>query len=54
MSAFTGCVSIYVFFSLVGFPIGIASLAVGLKIYVIKAEIKKYKSIKKKKEKEAW
>ena len=34
-STVTGCVSISVFASLVGIPIGIASSAIGLKIFVI-------------------
>ena len=46
-----GCVSISAFASLDGIPLGIASSAVGLKICVITAEIKKYKSIIKKKKK---
>ena len=44
-SAVTGCVSIFVFVSLVSIPI------VKLKNFVIAAEIKKYKSIIKKKKK---
>ena len=48
------CASISAFDSLVGIPVGIASLAVALKFCVITAGIKKYKSIIKKKEKEAW
>ena len=39
------------FASLVGIPIGITSYATGLKIFVITAGIKKYKSILKKKRK---
>ena len=39
------------FASLVGIPIGITSSAKGLKIYLITAGIKKYKSITKKKKK---
>ena len=50
-STITGCVSISAFASLVGIPIGIASSTIGLKICVITAEIKKYKSIIKKKRK---
>ena len=41
-SAFTGCVSISVFASLVGIPIGITSSGIGWKICVITAGIKKY------------
>ena len=51
ISTITGCVSISAFASLVGIPIGITSFAIGLKICVITAGIKKYKSIKKKKKK---
>ena len=50
-STITGCVSISAFASLVGIPIGITSSATGLKICVITAGIKKYKSIIKKKKK---
>ena len=51
ISTVTGCVSISAFASLVGIPVGITSSAVGLKICVITAEIKKYKSRSKKKQK---
>ena len=44
-STVTGCISIFAFASLVGIPIGITSLAIGLKICVITAGIKKYLSI---------
>ena len=54
VSTVTGYFSIFVFTSLVGIPIGITSSAKRLKISVITAVIKKYKSIIKKKEKEAW
>ena len=47
----TGSVSISVFASSVGIPIGITSSAIELKICVITAAIKKYKSIIKKKKK---
>ena len=48
----TGCFSISSFASLVGIPIETMSSAIELKIFVITAGIKKYKSIiKKKKEK---
>ena len=50
-STVTGSVSISVYASLVGIPIGITSSAIGLKICVIIAAIKKYKSIIKKKKK---
>ena len=51
ISTITGCVSISAFASLVGVPIGITSFAIGLKICVITAGIKKRKSIMKKKRK---
>ena len=51
ISTIIGCVSISAFASLVGIPIGIASSTIGLKICVITAGIKKYKSIIKKKKK---
>ena len=50
-STITGCVSITVFSSLVGIPVGITSSAIGSKICAITAAIKKYKSILKKTEK---
>ena len=50
-SAITGCVSIPLFASLVGIPIGITSSSIRLKICPITAAIKKYKSIIKKKKK---
>ena len=49
ISTVTRCVWISTFASLVGFPIRITSSAIGLKICVITAGIKKYKSIIKKK-----
>ena len=52
-STVTGCISISAFPSLIGIPIEITSSATGLKICVITEEIKKYKSIIKKKQKEA-
>ena len=42
-------VSVSAFVSLVGIPLGITSSVVGLKIFVITARNKKYKSIIKKK-----
>ena len=48
-STITGCVSISVFPSLVGIPIGTTSSTIVLKICVITAAIKKYKSLIKKK-----
>ena len=51
ISAVTGCVSISAFASLADIPVGITSSAIGLKICVITAGIKKYKSIIKKKKK---
>ena len=50
-STITGCVSISAFTSLVAVPVGITISAVGLKICVITAGTKKYKSIIKKKKK---
>ena len=47
----TGCVSISVFPSLMGIPIGIARFTIELKICGITAGIKKYKWIIKKKKK---
>ena len=45
ISTITGCVSISLFVSLVGISIGITSCAIGLKLSVITAELKNYKSI---------
>ena len=45
------CVSIFAFASLVDILIGITSSAIGLKIWLITAGIKKYKSINKKRKK---
>ena len=50
-STITGLVSISVFASLIGIPIGVTSSAIGLKICGIAAGIKKYKSIIKKNKK---
>ena len=50
-STITGCISISAFASLIDIPLGITSSAIGLKICAITAEIKKYKSIIKKKKK---
>ena len=50
-STFIDCVSISVFASLVGISVGIASCAVGLKVWVITTGIKKYNLIIKKKRK---
>ena len=44
-STVTGCIPISAFVSLVGIPIGMMSSAIGLKIFVIVAGIKKYKSV---------
>ena len=49
ISTVTGCVLISSFASLVGIPTGITSYEIRLKICVITAEIKMYKSIIKKK-----
>ena len=51
ISKVTGCVSVSAFASLVCVPVGISSSAVGWKICTITAEIKKYKSIIRKKKK---
>ena len=51
VSIVTGCVSISTFASLIRIPIGITSSAIGLKICVITAGIRKHKSIIKKKKK---
>ena len=50
-SAITGSISIFVFASLLGIPIGITSSAIGLKICAIAPGIKNYKLIIKKKKK---
>ena len=41
-SAVTGCISIYVYASLFGIPVGITSSEIGLKICAVTAGIKKY------------
>ena len=51
ISTVTGCISISGFASLVGIPIGIMSVEIGLKICVIIARIKEYKLIINKKKK---
>ena len=51
ISTITGCVSISAFACLVGVPIGITSYAIGLKMCVTIAGIKKHKSINKKNKK---
>ena len=48
ISAITGRVSIFAFAFLVDIPMGITSSAIGLKICVITAAIRKYKLITKK------
>ena len=50
-SAIIGCVLISAFASLIGTPVGIVSSATTIKISVVAAGIKKYKSIIKKKKK---
>ena len=50
-STFTGRISISIFVSFLGTLIGIPSSAIGLKICVITAGIKKYKIILKKRKK---
>ena len=49
ISTVTGCLFICSFVSIVGIPIGIKNSAIGLKICLITARIKKYKSIIEKK-----
>ena len=51
VSAITRCVSVSAFGSLVGILIGISSFSVELKYFPITAQIKKFKSIIKKKKK---
>ena len=51
ISTIIGCVSISACASLVDIPIGITSSLLGLKICVITAGIKKYKSMNKKNKK---
>ena len=51
ISIVTGCASISAFASLDVIPIGITSSAIGLKIWLITAEIERYKSMTKKKRK---
>ena len=51
ISTIIGCVSFSSFASLDSIPVGITSSAIGLKIFVITAGIKKYISIIKKKKK---
>ena len=50
-STITGCISIFTFDSLGCVPVGIMRPAVGIKIYAITTEVKKYRSIVKKKKK---
>ena len=47
-STITGCISISAFVSFLGISLGITSSAIGLKMCIIAAGIKKYKSITKK------
>ena len=54
VSAVSGCVLISAFALLVGIPIGITSCALRLKICVITAGIKNYKSIIKKKKRKKY
>ena len=51
VSTVTGCASISAFASLIAIPVGITTSSVGIKICAITAEVKKYKSIIKKKKK---
>ena len=53
-STISGCVSISAFAHLVGIPIWITSFAIGLKICVMTAGIKKYKWIIKEKKKKHY
>ena len=48
-SKVTVCVSIFAFAFLVGIPVGIASSAAAIKICVITSEVKKHKSVIRKK-----
>ena len=50
-STITGCTSISIFASLIGFPIGITSSVIGLKLCAITAGTKELKSIIKEKKK---
>ena len=50
----TGFISIYVLVLLVAIPVGIISSVVWIKVCGISVGIKKYKSIYKEKEEEAW
>ena len=50
----TGCISISAFAFLLGISIGITRSAVGSKICVVTAGVKKYKSIIKKKQKKHY
>ena len=54
VSTVSRCVLISAFASLLGTPIGIASFAVRLKIFVTTAGIKKHELIHNEKEKEVW
>ena len=51
ISRVTGCISISAFASIVGISIAITNSTIGLKILVITAGIKKYKSIIRKRKK---
>ena len=51
-SALIGCILIFAFGSLLRIPIGVTRSKIRLNIFPIAAEIKKYKSIIKKKKKE--
>ena len=54
VSMVTGCVLFSAFFSCAGIPKGIPRFKLGLKICVITATLKKYKSMVKKKSKKTW
>ena len=51
ISAVTGCISVYVFSSLVCVAVGITNSPIGIQNFAITAEIKNYKLIIKKKRK---
>ena len=54
LSMAPGCVSVSAFVSCPGIPKGIPRFKLGLKICVITARLKKYKSMIKKKSKKSW
>ena len=54
ISAGSGFVSVSAFASLIGVPVGIESLAVGIKLLEITQKIKNYTSAIKRKNKKEW